>query len=152
MGFPRIAPAGGLAIGDRTLPEGTTVSVNPWVMHHSTELWGDDAHAFNPDRWLGKDAALREKYWVSVSNLHPPFKSCICAPKTCFANEEVAQFGAGYGACPGQNVAKIELAKITATLVRDYDIKLVDEQKDWKWKAYFTVVPHSWPVFVEKVA
>jgi cytochrome P450 len=69
MGLPRIAPKGGLAVGDRTLPEGTTVSVNPWVMHHSTELWGDDAHAFNPDRWLGKDAVLREKYWVSVSNL-----------------------------------------------------------------------------------
>jgi cytochrome P450 len=67
MGLPRIAPRGGVTIGDRTLPEGTIVSVNPWVMHHSTELWGADAHTFNPDRWLGKDAALREKYWVSVS-------------------------------------------------------------------------------------
>jgi cytochrome P450 len=77
MGLPRIAPKGGLTIGDRTLPEGTTVSVNPWVMHHSTELWGKDAHTFNPDRWLGKDATLREKYWVSVSNLYPPSRVTV---------------------------------------------------------------------------
>lgn len=43
MGLPRIAPAGGLTIGDTTLPAGTTVSVNPWVIHHSKELWGPDA-------------------------------------------------------------------------------------------------------------
>ncbi|KAJ3546856.1 hypothetical protein NM208_g1799 [Fusarium decemcellulare] len=124
MGLPRIAPKGGLTIGDRTLPEGTIVSVSPWAIHHSKELWGEDAHEFNPDRWLEADAAAKEKYWVP--------------------------FGAGYGSCPGQNVAKIELAKITATLVRDYDIKQVDSKQEWKWKAYFTVVPHSWPVYIKR--
>lgn len=84
------------------------------------------------------------------------FPDCVCV---FGRNESKArlltpahQFGAGYGACPGQNVAKIELAKITATLVRDYDIALVDERREWMWKAYFTVVPHSWPVFVDRVA
>ncbi|KAF2443446.1 cytochrome P450 [Karstenula rhodostoma CBS 690.94] len=126
MGLPRIAPKGGLAIGDRTLPEGTIVSVSPWVIHHSKELWGEDARSFNPDRWLSEDSAAKEKYWIP--------------------------FGAGYGSCPGQNVAKVELAKITATIVRDYNIEFVDEKQTWKWKAYFTVVPNSWPVFIEKVA
>jgi cytochrome P450 len=28
MGLPRIAPKGGLTIGDRTIPEGTIVSIN----------------------------------------------------------------------------------------------------------------------------
>ncbi|KAI8943409.1 hypothetical protein NX059_001421 [Plenodomus lindquistii] len=126
MGLPRIAPKGGLTIGDRTIPQGTIVSVSPWAIHHSKELWGEDAHEFNPDRWLTGDPARMEKYWIP--------------------------FGAGYGGCPGQNIAKIELAKITATLVRDYKIKQVDEKQEWKWKAYFTVVPHSWPVFIEKRA
>ncbi|KAF1810375.1 cytochrome P450 [Eremomyces bilateralis CBS 781.70] len=124
MGLPRIAPKGGLTIGDRTLPEGTIVSVNPWVIHYSKELWGEDADEFNPNRWLEGDIAAKEKYWIP--------------------------FGAGYGSCPGQNVAKIELAKITSTLVKDYNIRQVDEKQEWKWKAYFTVVPHSWPVFIEK--
>lgn len=43
MGLPRIVPRGGLTIGDRTLPAGTTVSVSPWVIHHSKEIWGPDA-------------------------------------------------------------------------------------------------------------
>lgn len=43
MGLPRIAPKGGLKIGHRTLPEGTTVSISPWVIHHSKEIFGSDA-------------------------------------------------------------------------------------------------------------
>ncbi|KAK6703612.1 hypothetical protein SNK04_013541 [Fusarium graminearum] len=125
MGLPRIAPRGGLTFGDRTIPEGTIVSVSPWVIHHSKEFWGEDAHEFKPDRWLKGDAAVKEKFWIP--------------------------FGAGYGSCPGQNVAKVELAKMTATLVRDYNIQQVDPKQEWSWKAYFTVVPHSWPVLVEKI-
>ncbi|CAF3544258.1 unnamed protein product [Fusarium graminearum] len=125
MGLPRIAPRGGLTFGDRTIPEGTIVSVSPWVIHHSKEFWGEDAHEFKPNRWSKGDAAVKEKFWIL--------------------------FGAGYGSCPGQNVAKIELAKMTATLVRDYNIQQVDPKQEWSWKAYFTVVPHSWPVLVEKI-
>ncbi|RYN20880.1 hypothetical protein AA0112_g10469 [Alternaria arborescens] len=124
MGLPRIAPKGGLTIGHRTIPEGTIVSINPWVIHYSKEIWGADAHVFRPERWLEEDSGTREKFWIP--------------------------FGAGYGGCPGQNIAKIELAKIAATLVRDYNIKQVNSTQDWQWKAYFTVVPHSWPVYVEK--
>lgn len=126
MGLPRIAPAGGLTIGDTTIPAGTTVSVNPWVIHHSKELWGPDALEFNPDRWLGPDAAQLDKYWCP--------------------------FGAGYMSCPGQHFAKIELSKILSTVVRDYDISLVDPKKSWKWKAYFITVPYDWPVYVSKAS
>lgn len=52
--------------------------------------------------------------------------------------------------CSGRNLAKIELFKICATLVRDYDIRQVHPGREWQWKAYFTVVPHSWPCYVEK--
>jgi cytochrome P450 len=113
-------------------------------MHYSKEIWGEDAHEFRPTRWLEDDIAAKEKYWIPVR-----------FPATFFFQRvnilsNITQFGAGYGSCPGQNIAKIELAKIAATLVRDYKIKQVDGTQAWKWKAYFTVVPHSWPVFVEK--
>lgn len=52
--------------------------------------------------------------------------------------------------CPGQHLAKMELSKICATIVRDYRIRQVDPNQQWKWKAYFTVAPHSWPCYVEK--
>ncbi|RYP74436.1 hypothetical protein DL769_004013 [Monosporascus sp. CRB-8-3] len=38
----------------------------------------------------------------------------------------------------------------SATIVRSYSIRQVDLKKEWEWKAYFTVVPHSWPVYIEK--
>ncbi|KAI1079336.1 cytochrome P450 [Whalleya microplaca] len=125
MGLPRAAPAGGITIGDRTFPEGTILSISQWVVHLSTELWGPDAREFNPDRWLRNDAAvLEKKYFIP--------------------------FGAGFESCPGHHVAKMELSKIIATIVRDYDFRQVDQDQEWQWKAYFTAVPHSWPVNVDK--
>jgi cytochrome P450 len=61
-----------------------------------------------------------------------------------------SQWGMGYASCPGQNIAKIELYKICATLVRDYDIRQVDPKQEWSWAAYFTVVPEKWPCYVTK--
>lgn len=67
MGLPRVAPKGGLVIGDRTIPEGTIVSVSPWVIHYSKELWGEDAHEFRPGRWLETKAAQLERNFIPVS-------------------------------------------------------------------------------------
>jgi cytochrome P450 len=62
MGLPRIAPKGGLTIGDRTIPEGTIVSVSPWVINYSKELWGKDASEFKPERRPGENIKDLEKY------------------------------------------------------------------------------------------
>jgi cytochrome P450 len=48
-------------IGDRTIPEGTIVSFSPWIVHYPKELWGNDAHGFNPNRWFGSNAAQLER-------------------------------------------------------------------------------------------
>lgn len=124
MGLPRVVGEEGLTIGDRTLPKGTIVSVNIWVIHHSKEIWGKDASEFKPERWFREDAGRLEKWFLP--------------------------WGFGYASCPGQNIAKIELSKICATLVRDYDFKQVDPKQEWTWKAYFTVVPENWPCKVKK--
>lgn len=66
MGLPRVAPREGVTVGERTFPEGTVLSINPWSMHHSKEIWGEDAHEFNPDRWFDESVAAAEKYWMPV--------------------------------------------------------------------------------------
>lgn len=65
-GLPRVAPKGGLNIGDTHFAEGVTLTVNPAVIHHSKELWGEDAREFNPDRWLRPDAAEKERNFIPV--------------------------------------------------------------------------------------
>jgi hypothetical protein len=44
----------------------------------------------------------------------------------------------------------MEVAKICGTIVRDYDLRQVELDKEWSYKAYFNVVPHSWPVYVTR--
>lgn len=57
-----------MTIGDRNFTDGTILSVNPWVIHRSPEIWGSDARIFVPERWLRDDAAdLEKKYFIPVS-------------------------------------------------------------------------------------
>ncbi|KAK6085196.1 benzoate 4-monooxygenase cytochrome P450 [Seiridium cupressi] len=124
MGLPRVVGPEGLSIGDHSFPKETTVSINPHVIHASKEIWGPSAREFKPDRWISDVSSKLQKYWIP--------------------------FGAGYASCPGQNIARIQLSKIAATLVRDYDIRQQNPKQNWTYKAYFTVVPCDWPVFVKK--
>lgn len=124
MGLQRVAPEEGLQIGDCTFPAGTILSIHPYTMMRDKECWGPDAEEFNPDRWFADDIAEREQYWMVWSQ--------------------------GYASCPGQHIAKTELWKLVATLVRDYDIRLVNPNQEWKFKAFFSVFPRCWPVYVEK--
>ncbi|KAL5001073.1 cytochrome P450 [Aspergillus recurvatus] len=124
FGLARVAPTGGLKIGDRHFPEGTKLSVNPWVIHYSKELFGHDAAEYNPDRWIGDRAKDINRYFMP--------------------------FGHGYNSCPGRHLAMIELSKVTATLVRDYYIRQQDPRQTWRYMAYFTAVPYGWPCYISR--
>ncbi|KAL4981317.1 cytochrome P450 [Aspergillus falconensis] len=124
FGLARVAPKGGLKIGDRYFPEGIKLSINPWVIHYSKELFGDDVAEYNPDRWIGERAKGIDKYFMP--------------------------FGHGYNSCPGRHLATIELSKVIATLVRDYDIRQQNPSQTWRYMAYFTAVPYGWPCYISK--
>ena len=71
--MPRVAPSGGMQIGDRVFPQGTILSINPWVIHRSKEIWGPDAGEFNPERWFKPDAVdLEKQYYIPVSSIPSP--------------------------------------------------------------------------------
>lgn len=72
MGLPRTVPEGGITIGERTFAKGTILSVTPWVLHRSPEIWGPDAREFVPERWFREGAAeLERKYYMAVSAVAP---------------------------------------------------------------------------------
>ncbi|KAL9109958.1 MAG: hypothetical protein Q9227_005481 [Pyrenula ochraceoflavens] len=64
FGLAREAPSEGVSIGDHFFPAKTKLSINPWVIHYSTEIFGADAKTYNPDRWLGAAAPAIEKFWI----------------------------------------------------------------------------------------
>lgn len=148
-GLPRVAPKGGVTIGGTYFPQGVTLTVNPSVIHNSKEIWGPDAREFNPDRWLRPDAAEKEKCFIPVSlQKSLPTKDHLHDP--CDKTDSRTQWGAGYASCPGQHAARLQLSKIAATVVRDYNMRQVDPKQEWTWGAWFTCVPHDWPVYIEK--
>lgn len=74
---------------DVFLPGGACIGYSAYAMHHSKEIYGPDADAFRPERWLETD---EERLGVMV-----------------FTNELV--FGHGKFRCLGQKVAQMEISK-----------------------------------------
>ncbi|KAG7151351.1 Pisatin demethylase like protein [Verticillium longisporum] len=112
----RVVPTGGVEIEGHFFPEGvrqrflslsplrgtdstkTLVGINPWVYHRNTAIFGPDAHAFNPDRWLTTDAGR-------LSSM----------------NKNLISFGAGARTCIGRHIAHLQMAKLIPRIVRDFD-------------------------------
>ena len=54
----RIVPESGAEIAGVHMPGGTRIAMNPWPVHRDKNIFGDDAEAWRPERWLcGKDKA-----------------------------------------------------------------------------------------------
>lgn len=98
LGLPRIVTAPrGVSYGGHRFPPGTVLSVPSFTVHHDEAVWGADAGAFRPDRWL--DATPRQRMGFNP-------------------------FSYGPRACVGQNVALMELALIVGTAFRRYDFRV----------------------------
>jgi benzoate 4-monooxygenase len=97
LGLPRVVPPNGITILNHHFPPNTVLSVPAYTIHHSTEIWGDDADEFRPERW--DDVSEKQK------NAFIPFSY-------------------GPRSCVGRNVAEMELALIVATVFRRYEFVL----------------------------
>lgn len=50
--FNKTVPKGGDVLNGVFVPEGTQVGVSFYGLHHSKEIYGEDAELFRPERWL----------------------------------------------------------------------------------------------------
>ncbi|KAK7592405.1 hypothetical protein V3481_007022 [Fusarium oxysporum f. sp. vasinfectum] len=124
MGLPRVVAKGGISIAGRHFQQGTILSVSSHAVHSSKDIWGDDADQWNPERWLSGDTKKLDRNWIV--------------------------FSAGYMTCPGRHFAWMQICKMAATLLRNYNIRQVDPKNQWRYQANFTALTYSWPVWVEK--
>ncbi|RDW67206.1 uncharacterized protein DSM5745_09072 [Aspergillus mulundensis] len=103
----RVVPPGGAVVDGQYMPPGTLVSVSPWVIHHNEEIFGVEPDVFRPERWVEAEPEQRKK-----------MEGMLCA------------FGFGGRVCLGKDVALLELYKVVAVLVKEYEMTLADVEKD----------------------
>ncbi|KAK4498262.1 hypothetical protein PRZ48_010919 [Zasmidium cellare] len=111
FGLPleRIVPEGGLTISGEFVPAGTIVGMNGWVVHRDRDVFGDDADQWRPERWLEADEATKTRM-----------------------DQGLLTFGGGHRSCLGKNISLLELYKLVPTILRTYELELVDGDQPWR--------------------
>lgn len=139
--LPRLVSKGGIEINGKYVPEGTEMGANPYVIHRDKAIFGEDAFEFNPDRWLGDEARVKEM------------------------NKYIMSWGYGARQCLGKNVAQLITQKVclevgcsphliaellTSQMFRRFDFKCVTPEKPWReanlalmiyWDQWLSVSP-----------
>lgn len=106
--YPSVPKEWKSVVADDTLPDGTFVPAGsiliylPYAMGRSPGLWGDDAPAFRPERFV--DAPMPS-----------PFK--------------FSAFNAGQRACLGQKMALAEAAYVLATVYGGFELELAPAEQ-----------------------
>ncbi|KAL6706818.1 hypothetical protein ACN47E_005154 [Coniothyrium glycines] len=106
MPMARVVGKGGAELAGRYFPAGTEVGVNAWVLHSNKDVYGPDAEAFRPDRWLTKDPVERATM-----------------------DRNFLSFGAGTRTCIGKNISLLEMYKVIPQIVSRYDFELIQDKK-----------------------
>ncbi|KAF2970325.1 hypothetical protein GQX73_g3174 [Xylaria multiplex] len=113
----RVVPRGGDVLGDYALPEGTFVGLNAWGVQLNKTVYGDDANAFRPERWLIED----------TDKLHMMHQTHSLI------------FGHGATKCLGASMAMMEITKVIferGKLLRNFDIAITNPHKPWSSQCY----------------
>ena len=97
----RIVPSGGAMITGTWLPGGTVVGCHPTIVHQDRECFGEDAHAFRPERWLNEDT-----------------------DKVIAMERASLGFGSGKRVCLGRHIAELEIKKVIPALLLRFQVSI----------------------------
>jgi cytochrome P450/NADPH-cytochrome P450 reductase len=111
--FPRLSEKS-TVLGGYHIPKKSMVFISQAAMNERKDLWGDDAHEFNPRRFEGV-GKLRQSQPVSVPGLQ----------KYGFI-----PFGAGQRTCIGQRLAIMEAIQILASVAKNFDVAVAMKHHD----------------------
>ena len=60
--MPRITPTGGLEVAGTHIPGGYSIGMDAAVVGYDEDVYGPDAHASHPKRWLGENALAMNRH------------------------------------------------------------------------------------------
>ncbi|KAI4730515.1 putative P450 monooxygenase [Aureobasidium sp. EXF-10728] len=114
--LPRVVPQGGDTVDGHMIPEGITVSTNPFAASMSSINF-KDPFKFSPDRWLGNN---------ELDDL-----------------DATQPFSYGPRACMGRSLGWAELYLAMCKLHYKYDLELVNTELDWFRDSKMHIVWHK---------
>lgn len=103
-----------MQIGELKVPKGITLLIHLFNLHRRKEIWGEDAHQFNPDRFLPENSAKRH------SHAFLPFSE-------------------GLRDCIGKVYAMLAIKTILATFLRKFKVTTDLKVEDLTYKADITL-------------
>ncbi|KAF3480223.1 benzoate 4-monooxygenase cytochrome P450 [Arthroderma uncinatum] len=109
---------GGLAVDGNHFPEGTTLGVSPYVVHHNAQYY-PDPYVYRPERWISRDKHCS----VLTDDQKSTVESVANARSAFFA------FSAGPHGCLGKNLAYLELIITLAMLLFKFDIRIPQDKE-----------------------
>lgn len=114
----RIVPEAGLELSDgKKIPRGTVVGMSPHTLNFEPSLYGPlPVSEFRPERWMQSSAETAEEYNIRRSRMLKSDLTFMRGPRNCI----------------GQNLAKMELYKLVATVAGLLDWELVHPEREWK--------------------
>ncbi|KAJ5121320.1 cytochrome P450 family protein [Penicillium bovifimosum] len=113
MSLPRVVPKEGIVINGCFLPGGTTVGVNPWVVHRDQSVFGEDVETFRPERWLVGDNGNMKRFFFA--------------------------FGGGARVCIGKNISWMEMSKMIPTFFNRFEVAFTNPDAVWKETCWWFV-------------
>jgi len=112
VSLPRVVPSVGAVIAGHTLPCGTIVGINPWVVHRDKAMFGKDADEFRPERY--SEASKARRFELDAHSL---------------------AFGGASRSCPGQSLARVALLKSVAAMFLHFTFDVLSEEEAMNYKA-----------------
>ncbi|KAF8641734.1 hypothetical protein AX16_009811 [Volvariella volvacea WC 439] len=120
--FPFRDPKTGEEHHQLLITKGTFVYVSMGAANMSKAIWGEDAHVFKPERWLGKGNGA-----VDQTRLPGVYSNMMT-------------FLGGQRACPGMKFALLEIKLVLSALLQAFAFEPTGEDIDWKMG--ITLVPY----------
>ncbi|KAF3385029.1 Cytochrome P450 3A13 [Penicillium rolfsii] len=108
------------------IPRGTEIVISPRALNVSQELWGPDASAFNPNRWLKPSQANTGGGLTNFSFM--TFLHGQYDPSLLVLNLAHMSFK-GPRSCIGQGFARGEFASLLAALAGTFEMTLAEQSE-----------------------
>jgi len=102
------------------IPQGATLSISPWIIHQSKQIFGPDSSIFRPERYCLDPQSQSQPQTSSPSRSFPsPSQEKITEMER--AN---LVWGLGSRVCLGRHIAELEIKMVLATLLLSFDVRL----------------------------